>query len=102
MAMARVEVEVVDGTYGQGGRVNHTRGDDGSVPVLKLSVHLDCDVMGDGVVQTDTGRVDHRIGAEVPGVAEDEARVVVVDCASAYEEIDIGMEASYRVFHFGS
>src|ERR1700754_2821279 len=101
VAMARIEVEVVDGTYGQGGWMDCAGGNDRSVPVLKLSVYLESDLVGEVVIQTDAGRIDEGVGAEIPNVADDEAGIMVVDGAAAKEEIDIGMEPSNWVFHFG-
>src|ERR1700736_1969764 len=102
MAMTGIEVEVIDDTEGQGSRVDGAGRRYGGVPVLKLRVGFDCQIVGEVVVDADAGGVDEGVGVDVQGVAEDEAGGVIVDLAAAEEEVDVGMELSYRIFDLGS
>ncbi|WP_433966361.1 hypothetical protein [Tunturiibacter gelidiferens] len=55
VAMARVEVEDVDGAKRGGFWADAARVDRGGVPVLVLEVDFDGEVMGEVVVQADAG-----------------------------------------------
>ena len=70
--------------------------------MLKLRVGLDCEVVGEVVVETDARGVDEGVAADVTDVAEDEAGVEVVDFAAAEEEVGVGVEAFPGIFDFGA
>lgn len=102
MAMAGVEVKGVDDTERQGNGVDDAGGGRRGVPVLKLRVCFDGQVVGQVVVQSRAGGVHERIGVEVLCVAEDETAVLIVDCAAAEEEVDVRVEPSDGVLDPGS
>ena len=97
-----VEVEVVLDAEGEGGGMDDAGGGDGRVPVLKLRVSLDCDVVGEVVVEADAGRVDRCGRAEVLDIIEYEAGAVEVHLAATDEEVDIRVEAADGVLDFGA
>ena len=102
VAMAGVEVEVVEHAHCHGRGVNGSGDYCRRVPVLKLCVDFNRHVVGEVVVQADTGGVDEGVGGDVASVAEDETWVVVVDFAAAKKEIDVGMEPPDRVLDLGA
>ena len=102
MAVVGIEVEVVDNTQCQGGGVNGSGGNRGSVPVLKLRVDFDRNVVGNVVVQANTRGVDEGVGGNVASVAEDETWVMVVDFTAAKKEIDVGMKPPDGILDLGA
>ena len=102
MAVVRIEVEVVDDAQCQSGRVNGSGGNGGSIPVLKLCVEFNRNVVGEVVIQADTRGVDEGVGGDVASVAEDETWVMVIDFAAAKKEIDVGMEPPDRILDLGA
>jgi hypothetical protein len=102
VAMTPIEVEVIDDTQSHGRGVDGARCSDGRVPVLKLHIPFNCQIMGQVVVQSDAGGVHHGVGLDVEGVAVDEPGGKVVDLAAADEEVGVGVEFSKGIFHFGA
>jgi hypothetical protein len=100
--MAWVEVKDIDDTQCQSRWVDGAGGSRWGVPVLKLRVGFDREVVGEIVVEADSGGVNHRGRADVEDVLEEVAGLVVVDFAAADEEVDIGMEVSDWVLDFGA
>jgi hypothetical protein len=68
--------------------------------MLKLHISFDCQIVSQVAVQSYSGGVHEGVGADKQGVAKDEAGGMIVNLASAEEEVGVGMELSYGVFHF--
>ena len=94
VAMTPIEVEVIDDTQCHGRGVDGARCRDRRVPVLKLHIPFDRQIMGQVVVQSDAGGVHNGVGLDVEGVAVDEPGGKVVDLAAADEEVGVGVELS--------
>ena len=63
--MPRIEVEVIDDASREGDGVDGAGCGDGGVPVLKLRVGFECDVVSDVVVQAYADGVHDGVGTEV-------------------------------------
>src|SRR5207302_3116005 len=100
VTMTPIEVEVVDNTQGQGRRVNRAGCRRWRVPMLKLHIAFDCQIVSQVAVQSYSRGVHEGVGADEQGVYKDEAGGMIVDLASAEEEVGVGMELSYGIFHF--
>lgn len=100
--MARIEVKTVDRSQGKSDRVDDAGRGDRGVPVLKLHVRFDGEVVSEAVVQADSRGVHDGGGAEVEDVTEKESRVVVVDLTTTDEKVGVGMELSEGELDFGA
>ena len=98
--MTPIEVESVDNTQGQGCRVNRAGCGRWRVPMLKLHISFDCQIVRQVAVQSYSRGVHEGVGADKQSVAIDEARGMIVDLTSAEEKVGVGMKLSYGIFHF--